>query len=162
MARRELARMGVPQTLSPTSILHQVYIEVADREGLVFPDEARFLAYACRVMRGLIIDHARTRLAIKRGGQLRITSLNSSLNQDPEQPADPVELSQLSDALDKLGELEPPLAQIVDLKFFCGFTFPEIAALLKISERTAQRRWDKARTFLHGNLIKDGLKPCLP
>ena len=95
-------------------------------------------------MRGLIIDHIRRRQAQKRGSQFEITSSPTEV----EQPACD-ELARISDALDELAEVEPPLAQIVDLKFFCGFSFVEIAAMKGLSERTVQRLWEKARIYLH-------------
>src|SRR5271169_3351288 len=69
LAKRQLARQGVAVSLSTTTLLHEAYLEMAKQEGRSFPDQGRFMAYAARVMRGLIIDHARNRLAIKRGGQ---------------------------------------------------------------------------------------------
>lgn len=145
IAKRELARQGMPVSLSATTLLHQAYIEMADKDGDSFPDRPRFMGYAARVMRGLIIDHARSRSAQKRGGEFHITSTESAL----EQPADDRELTRIGEALDELAKIDAPLAEIVDLKFFCGFTFAEIAALKGISERTAQRQWEKARIYLH-------------
>lgn len=151
VAKRELARQGVPVSLSATTLLHQAYIELAAKDGVVFPDRARFMAYASRVMRGLIIDHARNRGAQKRGGQFHITSTGSAL----EQPADDRELMRIGEALDELAKVDAPLAEIVDMKFFCGFTFAEIAAMKGISERTAQRQWEKARIYLHRRISMD-------
>jgi RNA polymerase sigma factor (TIGR02999 family) len=97
-------------------------------------------------MRGLIIDHARNRRAIKRGGHFEITSADCEI-------ADNVpavgELTQISEALDELAKVDPSLAELVDLKFFCGFSFSEIAAMRNVSERTVQRKWEKARIYLH-------------
>jgi RNA polymerase sigma factor (TIGR02999 family) len=152
MARRELARQWPPATLSVTTLLHEAYLDMAVRDGALFPDRARFMGYAARVMRGLIIDHARSRHAIKRGGEFEITSLDT---EGFENPADAKELSSISDAVDELAKVEPELAELVDLKFFCGFSFAEIAALQKLSERTAQRRWEKARIYLHRSLRTD-------
>lgn len=146
LAKRELARQGAPLTLGATSLLHQAYIDMAGRNEAEFPDRARFMGYAARVMRGLIIDHARNRRALKRGGQFEITSLDTDA---AESAVDSVELERLSEALDGLATAEPALAEIVDLKFFCGFSFAEIAAVKDISERTAQRHWEKARIYLH-------------
>jgi RNA polymerase sigma factor (TIGR02999 family) len=151
LALRELARQGAPLSLSPTTLLHQAYIEIAPRDSASFPDRARFMGYAARVMRGLIIDHVRRRHAQKRGSQFEITSSPSEL----EQPIDDRELTRISDVLDELAEVEPPLAQIVDLKFFCGFTLAEIAAMKGISERTVQRSWEKARIYLHRKIRPD-------
>jgi RNA polymerase sigma factor (TIGR02999 family) len=149
LARRELARQGVPLGLSATTLLHQAYLDMAEREGPAFPDRARFMGYAARVMRGLIIDHARNRQAQKRGGLFEITSLTADML---ENPVDYVELERIGEALDQLGKMEPSLAEIVDLKFFCGFSFSEIAAMRSVSERTVQRNWEKARIYLHRNL----------
>lgn len=151
VAKRELARQGFPVSLSATTLLHQAYIEFAEKDGTSFPDRARFMAYASRVMRGLIIDHARNRSAQKRGGQFHITSTTSAL----EQPADDRELMRIGEALNELAKIDAPLAEIVDMKFFCGFTFPEIAAIKRISERTAQRQWEKARIYLHRTISTD-------
>src|SRR5215467_3792507 len=79
LAARELARQGIPLSLSPTTLLHQAYIEIAPRDGASFPDRARFMGYAARVMRGLIIDHVRRRQAQKRGSQFEITSSPTEL-----------------------------------------------------------------------------------
>jgi RNA polymerase sigma factor (TIGR02999 family) len=147
LARRELARQGSP-SLSATTLLHEAYLEMAGKDGSTFPDRLRFMGYAARVMRGLIIDHARSRSAQKRGGQFEITSIGAEV----QNPVDHKELSAISDALDELAKAEPLLAEIVDLRFFCGFTFTEIAATKNISERTAQRYWEKARIYLHRKL----------
>lgn len=149
LARRELAKQGVPLGLSATTLLHQAYLDMAEREGPAFPDRARFMGYAARVMRGLIIDHARNRQAQKRGGLFEITSLTADVL---ENPVDYLELERIGEALDQLGKAEPSLAEIVDLKFFCGFSFSEIAAMRAVSERTVQRNWEKARIYLHRNL----------
>jgi RNA polymerase sigma factor (TIGR02999 family) len=110
------------------------------------------MGYASRVMRGLIIDRARSGGAIKRGGEFEITSLEMDV---PAAPVDPADLTAIGDALDQLAEVEPDVAQVVDLKFFCGFSFAEIAALHKLSERTVQRRWEKARIYLRRKLRAD-------
>ena len=148
LAKRLLVRQDVPLSISTTTLLHQAYIEVAAREGIEFPDQARFMGYAARVMRGLIVDHARSRRAQKRGGQFEITSLGTDVANAP----DDRELVQISDALDELAKVDPAMAQIVDLKFFCGFTFAEIGAIRGITERTAQRQWEKARIYLYRSI----------
>jgi RNA polymerase sigma factor (TIGR02999 family) len=149
LAKRELARRGAPASLSVTTLLHEAYLDMAAREGPSFPDQARFMGYAARVMRGLIIDHARNRSAMKRGGEFEITSLGTDV---VENPVDARELASISEALDQLAKIEPALAEIVDLKFFCGFSFAEIGAMRNVSERTAQRKWEKARIYLHRTL----------
>jgi RNA polymerase sigma factor (TIGR02999 family) len=110
------------------------------------------MAYAARVMRGLIIDHARERHAQKRGGLFELTSLDTGAM---ENAADHRELLQIGEALEELGKVEPALAEVVDLKFFCGFSFTDIAAMRHVSERTVQRNWEKARIYLHRTIRPD-------
>ena len=109
------------------------------------------MGYAARVMRGLIIDFARNRHAQKRGGEFHITSLGP----EAENAVDGGNLIQVSDALDELSEAEPELAEVVDMRFFCGFTFEEIAAMKGVSDRTVQRQWEKARIYLHHKICRD-------
>ncbi len=151
LARRELARQGPSPYLSPTTLLHEAYLEMAGKDGKAFPDRNRFMAYAARVMRGLIIDHARSRNAQKRGGNFEITSSTVEVASAPSYQ----ELAKISEALDELAKSEQALAEVVDLKFFCGFTFAEIAAMKNISERTVQRQWEKARIYLHRAISSD-------
>ena len=147
LAKRQLARGGGSSPgLGATTLLHEAYLDIAARHGAVFPDEARFMGYAARVMRGLIIDYARRRQAQKRGGQFEITSIRTDV---AEAIANGPDLEPLSDALDELATIDARLARIVDLKFFCGFSFAEIAAMSDLSERTVQRDWEKARIYLH-------------
>ena len=149
LAQRELSRSGVQGALSPTTLLHEAYLDMSRRESTTFPDQARFMGYAARVMRGLIIDHARRRTTQKRGGRFEITG---SVTEIAEFSVDPEALSQLSDALDALASLEPELAEIVDLKFFCGFSFGEIADMRGVAERTIQRGWERARIYLYDSI----------
>lgn len=152
LARRELARRGFQVSLSATTLLHEAYLDMAGRDGPLFPDRARFMGYAARVMRGVIIDHARERHAQKHGGSFEITSLDTAAM---ENAADHRELLRISEALDELGKVEPALAEIIDMKFFCGFSFAEIAVMRGVSERTVQRNWEKARIYLHRNVRTD-------
>lgn len=149
MARRELARRGGGMTLSATELLHDAYVNISQREGITFPDRNRYMGYASRVMRRLIIDYARTRQAQKRGGQFEITAISTDVA-EPMTNAD--ELTRISDALDELGTVDERLVRVVDLKFFCGFSFIEIADMLGVTERTIQRDWEKARIFLFRRL----------
>lgn len=152
LARRELARRGGQATLGVTTLLHEAYLDMAGRDVSSFPDRSRFLAYAARVMRGLIIDHARNRRALKRGGQFEITSLpvDDALHGGASR-----ELIEVGDALEELAKGDPALAEVVDLKFFCGFSFEEIAEMRGVSDRTVQRMWEKARIYLHRAMRKN-------
>jgi RNA polymerase sigma factor (TIGR02999 family) len=146
LARREVHRHGSFGRLGATTLLHEAYLSISAKDAAVFADRARFMGYAARVMRGLIIDDVRRRRADNRGGQFAMTSL---LTVHGERVMHPHALIVISDALDELSAVEPGLAEVVDLKFFCGFSFAEIAAMREVSERTVQRSWEKARLYLH-------------
>jgi RNA polymerase sigma factor (TIGR02999 family) len=149
IAERQLRRGGAELTLGATTLLHEAYLDIAGREGVHFPDRARFLGYAARAMRGLLIDQARRAGAQKRGRALAVT-----LTEGAGGSAGPAaELVRLSDALDELAAIEPALAEVVDLHFFCGYALGEIAALRDVSERTVQRDWRKARLLLHRAMV---------
>jgi RNA polymerase sigma factor (TIGR02999 family) len=148
LAESHIRRNSGTLTLGATTLLHEAYLDISGREGTAFPDRNRFMGYAARVMRGVIIDYARRRQAQKRGGQFEITGLATDVP-DAAAASDADHLSRLSDALDDLEATDARLARTVDLKFFCGLSFPEIAATMGVSERTAQRNWEKARIYLH-------------
>jgi RNA polymerase sigma factor (TIGR02999 family) len=150
LAEAQLRRRGGTLTLGTTSLLHEAYLRIVKRDSLAFPDQYRFLGYASRAMRGLIIDYVRNRRAEKRGGELTFVALDEGSVAAESAPAD--NLAQLDVALDELARLEPALAELVDLKFFCGFSFVEIAAIRGVSDRTIQRDWAKARMLLHRSL----------
>src|SRR5271155_6266241 len=147
LAARQLRR-SAGASVSPTTLLHEAYLGMSDRNA-VFPDQNRFMGYAARVMRGLIIDFVRERRALKRGGAYHITQLPTEVEECSESATD---LARLSDALDELAVREPRLAGVVDLKYFCGFTFDEIAAQRGTSLRTVMRDWEKARLILFRGL----------
>lgn len=146
VAERALRRNGFALTLGPTTLLHEAYLNLCERRSVLFPDRARFISYAACAMRGLILNYARSRRAIKRGGGFEITSLPADV---AEQVADITELQRLSDAIDELAGVDRRMAEVVDLKYFVGLSFRDIAAMWNVSERTVQRDWEKARIFLH-------------
>jgi RNA polymerase sigma factor (TIGR02999 family) len=155
LARHQRTRGARDMTLGTTTLLHEAYLDMARRNS-VFEDRARFMGYASRVMRSLIINHVRHRRAQKRGGLIEMTELETDVAV-PVAGAD--ELARIGRAVDELAEIEPVLAQIVDLRFFCGFTFAEIAALRGLSERTVQRHWREARLFLHDAIRNAAARP---
>ncbi|HET9448295.1 MAG TPA: ECF-type sigma factor [Steroidobacteraceae bacterium] len=146
IAQSALRRSGPQLTVSPTTLLHEAYLKISAREGLGFPDRAHFMAYASRAMRRLVIDFVRERRALKRGAGFEMTSTPV---EDAQVPGESLDLQRISDALDELATVNASLAELVDLHFFCGFSFTEIAALMDLSERTVMRDWNKARLFLH-------------
>lgn len=146
MASRELRR-NIAVTISPTTLLHETFLNVSGRECAEFVDRQKFMAYAARAMRGLIIDYMRRSSAQKRGGAFESTSLQDGLPIAAEEQGS-LEVERLREALEALGGIDARLAECVDLKFFCGFSFGDIAKLWEVSERTVQRDWDKARLLL--------------
>jgi RNA polymerase sigma factor (TIGR02999 family) len=152
LAQAHLRRSDGNLTLGTTTLLHEAYLDISKRSAIAFPDRNRFLGYASRAMRGLIIDYVRHRKAQKRGGELTFTSLSDE-QVAPQEIA--IDLERLGTALIELATVDGGLAELVDLKFFCGFSFAEIAALRGVSERTVQRDWAKARLLLHHQLTDD-------
>ncbi len=159
LAQRQLARNGGQLTLGTTTLLHEAYLNIAERSGVEFPDRAHFMAYAARAMRGLIIDYSRRKQAQKRGGEFHITGIGDTGVIPGGEQADTAHLEALGLALEELRAIDPALSELVDLHFFCGFSLGEIGAMRGVSERTAQRDWRKARLLLHHVLREDGGGP---
>ena len=155
LAGRHLRRGGSSLTLGSTTLVHEAYLNMADRGGLAFADRARFFAYASRAMRGLMLNYAKRCGAKKRGRQFEVTlAEGDGVAADGDDAGS--ELDGLGEALDRLGTIDPALAELVDLHFFGGLTFVEIAELRGVSERTVQRDWRKARLLLHLAITGDG------
>ena len=149
MARRQLAGQH-GQTLDATALVHEAYLKLIGRRQAQFDDRAHFFAYAASAMRSVVVDYARQRLAQKRGGDLhRVTDLpediEGGLRLDEE-------MLGLDTALNRLAAVDERLAQVVELRYFAGLSELEIAALLKRSERSIRRDWQKARLFLLASL----------
>lgn len=148
VARRQLRAGSAGVTLGATTLLHECYLDMAGRAA-AFPDQHRFIAYAAHAMRGLIVDYIRERRALKRGGEFHLTALDTRVAESIPEVDDTV---RLSEAVDRLLGTDAALAELVELKFFCGFSFAEIAAMRGVSERTVQRDWQKARLLLHSEM----------
>ena len=149
MARRQLAGQH-GQTLDATALVHEAYLKLIGRREAQFDDRAHFFAYAASAMRSVVVDYARQRLAQKRGGDLhRVTEL-------PEEVEGGLRLDEdtlgLDTALNKLANVDARLAHVVELRYFAGLSELEIANLLKRSERSIRRDWQKARLFLLASL----------
>jgi RNA polymerase sigma factor (TIGR02999 family) len=154
LAEHHLRRGGGGLTLGSMTLVHEAYLEMSDRADLQFADRSRFLAYASRAMRSLVIDYARRRRAQKRGRELEITLVGDEAPTDASLRA-LGELEQLGDALEELAGVDAALASLVDMHFFGGLAFNEIAALRGVSEKTVQRDWRKARMLLQQSLLED-------
>jgi RNA polymerase sigma factor (TIGR02999 family) len=152
LADRELRRFPA-SGVSPTTLVHEAYLNLAGRDGVRFADDSKCLGYVARAMRGVLIDLSRRHQAVKRGSGFKIVELNTQVG---EELSDDRSLMQLSAALDELEHHDPALAELVDLKYFCGFSFAEIAKLRGISERTVQRDWQKVRLLLYQQINDDG------
>jgi len=152
MARRQLAGQH-GHTLDATALVHEAYLKLIGRREAQFDDRAHFFAYAASAMRSVVVDYARQRMAQKRGGDLhRVTDL-------PEDVEGGLRLDEemlgLDTALTRLAAVDERLAQVVELRYFAGLSELEIAALLKRSERSIRRDWQKARLFLLASLKDD-------
>jgi len=143
MARGELFRQRA-LTLGPTTLLHEAWLRLAPAD-LRFATQDDLVRYTARVMRNIVIDHLREKTSQKRGGEFDFVAYETMA--DLRELGSDRTLS-LDLALQELASVDPPLAELVELKFFAGLTFGEIAALRKVSERTVQRDWDKARMLL--------------
>jgi RNA polymerase sigma factor (TIGR02999 family) len=149
LARRELSPRKPEQSLDTTDLLHEAYLRLFD-QGRVTPEDRRhFFALAARAMRQVVIDRARRRQAMKRGGDLRRVDLESSDLRVEEQAS---ELIALDEALTRLGRIEERLVRVVELRFFAGFTVDETAGILGFDPRTVRRDWEKARAILYRDL----------
>ena len=154
LAERQLHRNGGAVPLSTTTLVHEAYLDICGRSGTSFPDRARFIGYASRAMRGIVIDYMRYSRAAKRGGGAFEITLTGNLDV-PAQKNAAEDLEKLSEALDSLARVDPSLAELVDLHFFCGYELREIAEMRGVSERTAQRDWRKARMLLRHKMLEE-------
>lgn len=149
MARRQLAGQH-GQTLDPTALVHEAYLKLIGGHAAQFDDRAHFFAYAATAMRSVVVDYARQRMAQKRGGDLhRVTDLPEDIEGGLRMDED---MLGLDAALTRLAAVDARLAQVVELRYFAGFSEIEIAALLERSERSIRRDWQKARIFLLASL----------
>jgi RNA polymerase sigma factor (TIGR02999 family) len=144
MASRQLQRESPGHTLSPTALVHEAWLRIADHQQVTYQDRLHFLAVASRVMRRVLIDHARRARAAKRSPLSTIDTVALTT------PTDDwvVTLIALDSALDQLAQIEARLARVVECRFFGGLTEDETAAVLDISARTVHRDWLRARAWL--------------
>jgi RNA polymerase sigma factor (TIGR02999 family) len=145
IAHRRLAARGPGGTLSTTALVHEAYLKLVDQSRAGWQDLAHFRALASLAMRHVLVDRARERSALKRGGaRLQIT-----LDDEVMALEDQAEmLLQLNDALERLATVDPRLGRVVDCRFFGGLTEQETAEALGLTTRTVQRDWVKARVLL--------------
>jgi len=151
-ARRYLNRERVNHTLQPTALVHEAYIKMIDQSSLALENRAHFFGIASRIMRQILVDHARAYNAEKRGGAVERFSIED-LDILPEQSA--ADLIVLDDALKRLEELDARKAKVVDMRFFGGLKDAEIASVLGVTEKTVRRDWQFAKLWLFRELAQD-------
>ena len=149
IAHRQLALRARGSTLSTTALVHETYLKLVDQSRADWRDRAHFLAVASIAMRHVLVDRAKARATLKRGGERRRITLDDSHIAVDDQPD---ALLQLDGAMNRLAELQPRLARVVECRFFGGLTEDEIAEALGVTVRTVQRDWAKARMLLQREL----------
>ncbi len=151
MAQRVLASENPDHSMQATALVHEVYLRLVRPASADLKDRAHFMAVAARVMRRILVDHARAHRAAKRGGaQIRVDLEESALID----PGRSEELLAIDECLTRLGELDPRQRDIVEMRFFAGLGEREIAEVLGTSERTVRREWRMARAWLHAELTR--------
>ena len=149
LARARLRGQGRADNMDTTVLVHESFLRLVNARGLRLDDRRHFFGYAAKTMRHIIIDSARERLAERRGGGAEHVTLGAddALAVAEEQASE--ELIQVGEALQELAVVDPELAELVEMRYFGGYSEVEIAELQGITERTVRRRWDKARAWLY-------------
>ena len=148
-ARNSLRSARPDDTLTPTALVHEVYVRFSERDAQPLRDRTHFYALAARAMRQILVDHARRRHAGKRGGGAHVTDLDQALSLHT---GDIERTLELDRALRTLEARDPELARLVEWHFFAGLNFHEIARETGRHERTVRRDWELARAFLQREL----------
>jgi RNA polymerase sigma factor (TIGR02999 family) len=149
MAARYMRRERQGLTLQTTALLNEAYVKLVNVRSTNWQDRAHFFAVAARIMRQILVDHARKRLAGKHGGGAQVLQLDEALVFTPGKSA---ELVALDGALTRLGENDERASRIVELRFFGGLSVDETAEVLKLSRRAVEREWTFARAWLRDEL----------
>ena len=149
--RRIRRAAAADATLATTALVNEAYLRLVDQSNAQWNDRAHFLALAAVAMRHVLIDRARARSRQKRGGGVvDVTFQSDAIQYD----AAPQRLLEINDALNRLAQLDPRLARVVEYRFFGGLSDDEIALALSVTVRTVQRDWQKARTLLRSLLAE--------
>ena len=156
LAKAFMAREKRDHTLQPTALVHEAYLRLVDQTRVDWRGRTHFRAVGARVMRRILIDHARRREGLKRGGGRQRVTLGDSLLRPPDPEVELPDLLAINDALDKLARLDERQARIVELRFFGGLTMAEIAEALGVSERTVGEDWKHGRVWLQRELSHRG------
>lgn len=154
LARSRLRQHQTMTLLDTTSLVHEAYLKLVGADALAVEDRHHFFAYSARVMRSVIVDFARERNAERRGGGAAHVTLTTGLGAalaDPGAHADP-EVLRVHEALEELAQIEPRLAQVVEMRYYGGLSNAEIAQALDVGLRTVERDWERARLYLYTTL----------
>ncbi len=152
LARGYLRRERSGHTLQPTALVHEAYLRLADQDRISWRGRTHFFAVGARMMRRLLVDHARRRRRVKRGGEWQRVNLDHFVTPLLGRELDRDELLALDVALEKLAGLDPRQARIVELRFFAGLEVAEVAEVLEVSKRTVEGQWTHARAWLKREL----------
>ena len=152
VARRCLAGQPQDQTLQSTALVHEAYLRLVGRSEVHWQNRVHFFAVAARLMRGILVDHARMRHAAKRGGSNLTLTLDDALA-PPKQRA--LDLVALDDALNALAALDPKQGQLVELRFFAGLSIEDTSHVMGLSPATVKREWATARAWLYGEMNRE-------
>ena len=134
-------------TLQPTALVNEACVRLLANGESSWEDRQHFLAYAARAMRSVVIDLVRARQAERRGGGVQALTLNTAIADIT--PQDETQVLRVHEALEELAQLEPRLAQVVEMRYFGGLSVEETAEVMGISPATVKRDWSSARAFLH-------------
>ncbi|HEY0241443.1 MAG TPA: ECF-type sigma factor [Gemmatimonadaceae bacterium] len=151
IAARHLASRSNDLTLQPTALVHELYLKLVDQRHASWKNREQFLAISAQIIRRILVDHARAKMAARRDWRLQVTLDNSTAAADPDTPA-LLDIIALDEALEKLGARDKEQQRIVELRFFAGFSVEEIAALVGRSPRTVKREWQLAKAWLFREL----------
>ena len=149
MAASRLRRESGGGTLQPTALVHEVYLQLASQRRVQFNSRSHFFGAAAGILRRLLVDRARQRHAIKRGGYGERVPIEDALVVEL---AEDIDLLDLDAALEELERLDPQKAKLVELRYFAGFSIPETAEVLHLSATTVKREWSIARAWLYDRL----------
>lgn len=155
IAIRQLQFERAGHTLETNGLVHEAYITLINQPGANFRDRSHFFAVAARVMRRILVDHARKHRAARRGGEYTVVSLDDVQPGAIAAQERAEELIALDEALDRLEQLDPRLSKVVECRFFAGLTEAETAEVLGVTSRTVTRDWLKARGWLYQQLRPD-------
>ncbi len=151
-ARYQLRRERGDHTLESSALINEAYMRLIDQRSVKWQSREQFFALAARLMRRILVDHAKTRHRQKRGGKAENIALEDIVVGLPASADDQIDVIALDEALDRLAEIDPVQVQIVELRYFSGLTVEETAAVLSISPTTVKREWAVARAWLKHEL----------